>query len=342
MAKVLVIRLSALGDVAMLVPVIASVAERYPQDRFYVLTRVAFAPLFNSLAFNINTIPVDVKGKHKGFFGLLKLIFSTVFKGFSHVADEHNVLRSKLIRWAIMLTGKKVRHIDKGRAEKNQMIETKVLYPPLKHTTERYLDTFTRLGFPAEITFHSILDYMRKDQTLIEKITGKKEDKKWIGIAPFARHEGKMYPLDKMENVVKALSEDENTTVFLLGGGKKEKELLDEWQNRYSHTINLTGKLNLEKELQVMAHMDVVVSMDSANMHLASLVNTPVISIWGATHPSLGFYGFRQDPDNAIQMDLPYRPTSIFGNVPCEQDCMVGITEQLIVDKVYALLNKGK
>ncbi|NDV68894.1 glycosyltransferase family 9 protein [Dysgonomonas sp. 25] len=339
MARVLVIRLSALGDVAMLVPVVASVAERYPQDRFYVMTRVAFTPLFNNLSFNVNTISVDVRGKHKGFFGLLKLVFKSVFMGFSHVVDEHDVLRSKLIRWAIMLTGRKVRHIDKGRKEKQQMIESKVLNPPLKHTVDRYLDTFVRLGFPAEISFNSILDYVMQDYSIIEKITGKKEGK-WIGIAPFARHEGKMYPLEKMERVVEMLSKEAGTTVFLLGGGRKEKHVLDEWQSKYAHTINLTGQLNLEKELQVMSMMDVVVSMDSANMHLASLVNTPVVSIWGATHPSLGFYGFRQDIDNAIQMDLPYRPTSVFGDAPCDEDCMKGITEQMVVDKIHQVMNK--
>lgn len=339
MAKILVIRLSALGDVAMLVPAIASVAEKYPQDRFYVMTRVAFTPLFQHLSFNVNVIPVDVQKKHKGFIGLLKLTWKSMFMGFSHVADEHDVLRSKLIRWTIMLTGRKVCHIDKGRKEKKRMIETKILNPPLKHTVDRYMDTFSRLGFPAEMTFNSITDFVRHDYSLIEKITGKKEGT-WIGIAPFARHEGKIYPLEKMEKVVESLSKRLNTTIFLLGGGKKEKEVLAGWEKKHKSTICLAGKLTLEKELLIMERMDVVISMDSANMHLASLVKTPVVSVWGATHPSLGFYGFRQDPDNAIQVDLPCRPTSVFGNVPCDKDCMEGITEQMITDKVEKVLNK--
>jgi ADP-heptose:LPS heptosyltransferase len=92
-----------------------------------------------------------------------------------------------------------------------------------------------------------------------------------------------------------------------------------------------------------MNQMDLMVSMDSANMHLASLVNTPVISIWGATHPYAGFYGFNQDESNAIQIDLPCRPCSIFGNKPCcrgDYACLRQITPEMIVKKVESILSK--
>lgn len=345
MAKVLVIRLSALGDVAMLVPVISSVAAKYPQDRFFVMTRVAFVPLFENLSFNIVPIPVDTKGKHKGFIGLLKLVFSSLFSGYTQVADVHDVLRSKIIRWLMMLSGRKVRHIDKGREEKRKMIESKVLQPPLAHTTERYLKVFIDLGFPAEITFHSILDFASRDLSALGSIVGEKKGT-WIGIAPFARHKGKMYPEDKMEAVVKALSEKDETEIFLFGAGLHEKEVLGQWATRYKHVTDLSGKLSLDKELLLMSYLDVMVTMDSANMHLASLVRTPVVSVWGATHPSLGFYGYDQDIANAIQIDLPCRPCSVFGDLPCvlngSYDCMKGISEQMILDKIQEVLNRKK
>ena len=103
------------------------------------------------------------------------------------------------------------------------------------------------------------------------------------------------------------------------------------------------GKLNLERELMLISYLDVMLSMDSANMHLASLVQVPVISIWGATHPSLGFYGFNQDLDNAIQIDIECRPCSVYGDLPCQREdyaCLERISEDMVVSRIHQELNK--
>lgn len=344
MAKILVIRLSALGDVAMLVPSVASLAAQYPQDRIFVMTRQAFAPLFQSLSFNVNVIPIDVNGKHKGFFGLMKLVGKCFGVGITHVADTHDVLRTKVIRWSLFLRGKKVKHIDKERELKKYIINTKDVSQPLKHSIDRYLAVFEKLGFPTEMTFENILDFVPRTENL-EVLTGlKSENVKWIGIAPFARHQGKIYPLEKMEKVVKILSNQENTKLYLFGAGRSETHILEEWANRYPNTVNLAGKLTLDRELILMGGMDLMVSMDSANMHLASLVNTPVVSIWGATHPAFGFYGFRQDPENAIQVEgLSCRPCSVFGDAPCSRGdyaCLNQIDEEKVVAQINKVLGR--
>lgn len=344
MAKLLVIRLSALGDVAMMVPAVASLAAQYPQDRIFVMTRVAFAPLFKHLSFNVNVIPVDVNGKHKGFLGLLKLVGKCVGIGITHVADEHDVLRTKIIRWSLLLRGKKVRHIDKDRRQKKYIVSTKDTNITLKNSTDRYLDVFDKLGFPTQMTFDSILDFVPKTEDLT-KLTGVKESHcRWIGIAPFARHEGKIYPLEKMAGVVEMLSKKEHTKIFLFGAGKRETHVLEEWASRFENTVTLAGKLTLDRELILMSEMDAMLSMDSANMHLASLVKTPVVSIWGATHPAFGFYGFRQDIENAVQTtDLDCRPCSVFGNAPCSRGdyaCMNMIEEESVVERIEKVIKK--
>ena len=87
-----------------------------------------------------------------------------------------------------------------------------------------------------------------------------------------------------------------------------------------------------------------MLTMDSANMHLASLVGTPVVSIWGATHPNVGFYGFRQDPNNDVLIDLVCRPCYVFGNKPCANSeqyaCMNRISETSVIDKINNILDK--
>lgn len=342
MAKVLVIRLSSFGDVAMLVPVIFSVAAKYPQDRFSVMTRKAFAPLFENLGFNVNVIPLDVNRRHKGIRGAFRVFRRIAVMGFSHVADEHDVLRTKGIRLFMKMTGRKVVKIDKGRKEKDAMIQTKDLNHPLKHTMQRYQEVFDKLGFPAEMIFNNFFDFVPRNFSNLKSVVTEKKGK-WIGVAPFSKHRGKIYPLEKMEKIVERLSQEEDVTVFLLGAGKDEQSVLTLWAKKYPNVINPAGKLNLEKELLLISYMDVMLSMDSANMHLASLVQVPVVSVWGATHPSLGFFGFRQSLDNAVQVDLDCRPCAVFGELPCQRGdyaCMEMISEDTVIDHIHKVLTR--
>lgn len=339
MAKVLITRISSFGDVAMLVPVVFSVAARYPQDRFVVLTRKAFAPLFENLGFNIHAITFD-KRKHSGFGGMIKLLLKVGGYGFSHVADIHDVLRTKILRIWMLLLGKKVRHIDKGRAEKLEMISSKRVTPPLVPTANRYMDVFERLGFEAEMVFKNFFEFDEKSfyslRTIVTEKTGK-----WVGIAPFSKHKEKIYPLDRTEDIVRKLSEDTDISVFLFGAGPNEKKILDSWESKYPRVICVSGKVNLMNELLLISYLDVMVSMDSANMHLASLVETPVVSIWGATHPNLGFYGFGQNEDDAIQTNIECRPCSVYGEIPCARGdcaCLTRIKVEVILNRIYSHL----
>ena len=92
-----------------------------------------------------------------------------------------------------------------------------------------------------------------------------------------------------------------------------------------------------------IANLDLVVSMDSANMHLASLFGVPVVSVWGATHPFAGFYGWGQLIGNAVQLDLDCRPCSVFGNKPGPRSdlaCLHGIPPLVLYQKVMQVLEQ--
>ena len=138
----------------------------------------------------------------------------------------------------------------------------------------------------------------------------------------------------------------ENTRIFLFGGRKEEKEQLSLWAKKYERCVSVPTLLNtLQEELLLMYHLDVMISMDSANMHLASLVNTPVISIWGATHPFAGFMGWNQSADLAVQTDLTCRPCSIYGNKPCLRNdyaCLNEIKPEQIINKLDEVIHKNR
>lgn len=340
MPKILVIRLSAFGDIAMLVPVVYSVAKAYPDSRFVVLTRRSFSPLFKSLAKNIETMAFDSENEHKGISGLLKLRKRVLKRNFTHIADTHDVIRTKLIRSSLFGSSRvKTAHIDKGRTDKKRLIETKDTTHPLMSTIERYKRVFQELGFDFEITFRNVFQEKQVSYSALgdwQPTVGSRR----IGIAPFARHKGKIYPLEKMEKVVEMLSSDSQNRLFLFGGSDEEKHTLKKWAAKYSNTVCTVGRLFLQEELLLIHSLDVLISMDSANMHLASLVETPVVSVWGATHPSLGFYGFGQNLENAVQTDLGCRPCSVYGNKPCyrkDYACMNRIDPGDIVARIRTI-----
>jgi ADP-heptose:LPS heptosyltransferase len=337
MSRVLVIRLSALGDVAMLIPVLYSAAEHYPGDEFLLATKSPLLPIFEHRPTNVRIIPVFSKDKHRGVKGLLKLIRELSAEQIDLVADTHDVLRSQQIRRYFRLKGKKVAVIDKGRWEKRKLTgkRHKNLHP-LKSSIERYHDVFKALGYDFPIDFQSIFEYGGRDFPLIEHIVGKKEGAR-IGIAPFAKHKGKSYPLEKMEEVMKILAGRPQTSIFLFGG-KEEEEHLEAWTKKYENVTSVAGHFSFSLELLVMSYMDVMLTMDSGNMHLASLVGIPVVSVWGATHPYTGFYGYRQDPENCISVDtLPCRPCSVFGDKKCfrkDYACLQEVTPERVVERI--------
>ena len=334
--RLLAFRLSAMGDVAMTVPVVSSLLRQNPELHLTLLTNARFAPMFHGID-RLDIVGVDTKGKHSGLLGMFKL-FRQVRREvkFDAFADLHDVIRAKELRLMMRLTGVPVAKIDKGRKQKDALVrdEDKQLVQ-LKTSVERYADVFRSLGLKVDVDFKSLFADGCQFELPIRAKTCK-----WIGIAPFAQHNGKIYPLDKMKLVVEKLQAS-GAEVLLFGGGKQEKEILESWESQFQNVISLAGKFDLLTELKIISQCDVLVSMDSANMHLASLVNTPVVSVWGATHPYAGFYGYGQDIKNAVQLNLPCRPCSIYGNLPCRRgnyDCLAGIKPDDVVDRVEAVL----
>jgi ADP-heptose:LPS heptosyltransferase len=330
-----------MGDVAMTIPVIASCAHQYPDVHISMLTNVRFADMFDPRE-NLDFIGINTKKQYKGIRGMWRLFrFLIAYKQFDAVIDLHNVIRSKILRTLFRFKKIPVFVLDKERKEKKTLIRQRnKKRVPLKNAVTRYYEVFEKAGYSFPITFQGLFP---KKMDLPENIRFLTEEKTnyRIAIAPFAQHTGKIYPLEKMEKIIAEFSARGNTTILLFGGGTKEKEILENWEKKYPHVISLAGKFSLHYELQILNYTDVLIAMDSANMHLASLVQTPVVSIWGATHPFAGFYGFNQSPDHIIQTELECRPCSIYGNKPClRQDyaCLHSIDPDQIVRKVDSLL----
>lgn len=347
--RVLVVRFSALGDVAMTIPVVYDACRSNPEVRFVFVTRRGADAMFVNPPSNLTVVGVDLKADYRGAAGPVRLLKRIVADyGIDAVADLHGVLRTYIMGAAARLSGIAVNTIRKGRTSKRALTRSrnKVMLP-LTSSRARYREVFMRFGLSLSGSFTSLYPPEGAPADAYASVTAPKpEGERWIGIAPFAAHSGKIYPPELMEKVVAALSADRSTRIFLLGGGDNERRILAAWARKYPSVTSLAEKRHgFAVELALMSHMDVMISMDSANMHLASLVGVPVVSIWGATHPYCGFKGFRQREADMIQLPLTCRPCSVFGNKPCQRGdfwCLNGIPPQMIISRVNALFSERR
>lgn len=334
--NILVLRFSAMGDVAMTSPVLSEVCARYPEVRFTYVTNPFFKPFFQPYG-NLTFRETDFKGKHKGFGGIVALFRELrKEKRYDAVVDLHDVLRSKVLRFLFRITGTKTVRIDKGRMQKKALIrkKNKQLHP-LRSTVERYADVFAAAGLPVTLP-SGIENIKRPVPQAVLSLSGQKQGK-WIGIAPFAKHKGKVYPLELMREVIEGLCAVPGHRVFIFGGGAEEKRIAGDFQQQCDHCFSVIGLLTLSQELDLISNLDCMVTMDSSAMHMASLMGVRAVSVWGATHPYAGFLGFGQHLDDAVQCDLDCRPCSVYGNKPCYKksyECLTKLPAERIVGKV--------
>ena len=323
----------------MTVPVLQVLLKQYPQLQVTVVSTAFVKPLFDNVD-RLHFVAADLKGAHKGFKGLYKLYWQLKKAvPYDAVADFHNVLRTKVLRSFMLLDGKPIAVIDKGRAEKKALTRAhnKIL-KPLKSTFERYATVLAQLQLPVQL---NIQNGLKPKKTNSDIAALKQEGLQLVGIAPFAAYSRKMYPLDKMKEVVRLLLQHPKIRIYLFGG-RAEADLLTQWEQEMRGTKNCAGKMSFAEELDLISNLDVMVSMDSANMHLASLYGVPVVSVWGATHPYAGFYGWAQKAENAVQVDLACRPCSVFGNKPGPRNdlaCLHSISPLMVYHKISEVLN---
>ncbi len=346
---ILIIRFSAIGDVAMTVPVVYSLAKQYPHLRITVLSRPFAKPFFEHLAPNVGFMEADVKREYRGVKGLNTLYRRLIAKQFTAIADFHNILRSNYLRIRFNLDNFRVEHINKHKHGKQRLVSSnnkKLIQQPTSF--QNYAEVLEKLGYPVDIQFTSLFPNGADIHLLPEEFQVKKtKETPWIGIAPFAAHRGKIYPVALMEKVInKVIQRNPNCKIFLFGGGAEEHKVLNEWTEKYENCVNASAILKgMGNELVLMSFLDVMVSMDSANMHLASLVDTPVISIWGATHPYAGFLGWNQSKENIIQLDMNCRPCSIYGKKKCmrgDYACLNNISPDIIAYRINFILQSKK
>jgi ADP-heptose:LPS heptosyltransferase len=330
-------RLSAMGDVAMTVPVLRAFVQQNSEIKITVVSRPFFEPFFEGIP-NVSFFAFDEKNRHKGFLGLLRLFQDLKALDVDAFADLHNVLRSKVVRTLFSLSGKKTVFVDKARAEKAALTRAEdKIFQPLTTMFERHAKVFKEVGFTVDLSNPTFPEKAVLDTEIIHLIG--ENNIKLIGIAPFAQYDSKVYPLDLMQEVINQLAENSNYKILLFGGGKKEIQLLDSLSNGKENVVVVAGQLKFQQELQLISNLDIMLSMDSGNAHIAAMLGVKTITLWGATHPFTGFSPFNQPFENALVSDrnlFPKLPTSVYGNKIVEgyEEAMRTISVESVINKI--------
>lgn len=336
--RLLVLRLSAMGDVAMTVPVLLALSRTYPQLEIIALSRKRFFSILEHIP-NITLIEADLASDHKGVPGLYKLSGTLKKQDIHAVADLHNVLRTKILRF--FMRGIHVAVIDKGRSDKKKLVSNPAFFKPLTSTHERYAQVFDQLGYPLQLQAGDVYQPLRIPQKVHDLVGS--HTCQWIGIAPFAAHASKALSLNKAKELVQAIKKIDRVKMVLFGGGEKECKQLKIVAGTCDHVYNLAGIMSFKEELAMLSNLDAMVSVDTGNGHLAAMYGVPVITLWGNTHPYAGFTPYHQPLENQItanRADFPLIPTSIYGNKvpPGYENVMDTIDCQAVVNRLKTIL----
>lgn len=351
---ILVIRSSAMGDVAMSSPVVSEFRRLYPDIRVIMLTRGFYAPFFDGIS-NFEIYNVDLASAHRGIRGTWKLYRELVGRyNIRLIVDLNDKLYSRLLRkFFLVFSGVPSFDIDKGRTEKKRLTRRKnKVKIQLPTSIERYCDAFASAGYPLQVPvslpkkqIRPFPEHLRSEALQKRASLGLTPDPRYLAIAPFAQHQGKRLPLQTVYQLIDMLAERMPMVhVFIFGGGASERDIANQIEQKCGNVTSAIGSMTLEQEMDLMSNTELVISMDSSSMHMGSLLGLDVISIWGATHPYAGFLGLGQSCSNVIQVDnLECRPCSIYGHKPCyryDYACLTDIKADDIFSKIEKYMER--
>lgn len=300
-------RFSSLGDVAMLIPVFLTFRKSYPEIYLDLYTRKEFIPLFKDIS-GVNCISINPRSNKIRLYDLVQIIPKLLNHNYLKIIDLHSVIRTYFLGFVLAVFGKPILRIDKDRKKKRLLIRdnhSKSII--LKHTVDRYAEVFSKAGYPLQDIKEAHLEPIPLDE----------KEGIYIGIAPFAKFASKQYELKKMAEVMRGI-EDPKIHFFIFGKGDQEKRESIENFSSIRNTQILIDKISFEEEIKLISNMDLMISMDSGNGHIASNYGVKVLTLWGTTHPCLGYGPYIQPEGYSIFPDpkqYPYLPVSIYGKL---------------------------
>ncbi|RUM59323.1 MAG: lipopolysaccharide heptosyltransferase II [Persephonella sp.] len=331
--KFLIWQTAFLGDLILTTPLIHSLKNMYPNSTIDIITKPFGLSVLKNNPY-INKVIIYDKKKHSNIELIKKLR-----KGKYDIAISPH--RSHRASYSLFLSGIRKR-IGFDKAGFSFLYTDKVRHRfDGTHEIDRNLKLLTKLrNYDGTKLFKFPELFLTKEE---DKFYQKYnlEDKGYILVAPGSKWKTKRwtdrgfskvinYFLEENEKVVLIGSdEDKEFTYRILSSIKKDKSLL-----------NLVGETSLRESFSLIKHGKVLISNDSAPVHMAVAFNTPVVDIYGPTVKEFGFFPYR----NGIVVEvegLKCRPCGLHGHNSCPiktYECMEKITSNMVIEAVYKIL----
>lgn len=336
-----VLRFSAMGDVILLLPSLLQVLSENPDLEIIVVSNSAFSSFFTGHS-RLRFKGVSFRDTYKGFWGTLRLAASILSLHPSLVIDQHQSIRSTICRWYAAIYGIPTAVIRKDKWTKigatRRFWKTKKTFTPL---IERYADTWRRVGLLSAVSLDTNKTFIQPAEHVEYPILRKNVGEKWIAIAPFSQHKGKNWPIHYFAELMEKIRESAPESTLFLVGGRAEEVLWKDVLPRSSRVHSLASH-SFEVQFAYFKQFDVLICLDSSNLHLANMMQVPTLSIWGATHPSLGYAPFSSAENKIVQDNsLGCRPCSTYGKTRCHRGdfaCLYQISPNQVWEELKGMM----
>lgn len=329
MEKILIIRLGAIGDVVLTSPAVLNLKLSFPEAKIFFLVRRRLAGLLELFAGVDEILGFP---ENAGFRDLFRMGEYLDTFGFDMVVDLHGNIRSKYLRSHIVAPIKV--QYSKRRFERWQAIRFNKINPAPPHTIDLYNSAVERCGgrvFARRPILH--LDRREHRRLAFDNPL------RVIAIGPGASFPPKKWPADRFRSLaIQGFEQIPANIVLLLT--ENEREMAGIGSTIPGDRLRIFIDADLKELAGIISESDVLVCNDSALAHIGSAVGTPVIAIFGPTHPTLGFSP-RGMKDIVVQVDEFCRPCSLHGNRPCyrgRQYCFDRISVDDVLGRVVELL----
>jgi len=334
--RILVIQTAFIGDVILTLPLMQVLKKKYPAAGIDIVAVPRAAEIFANHPAVSRIIVYDKRGSEKGIGGFLRIRRQLLEKPYDLVLVPHRSLRSALLARSVRATLR----IGFDRSAGRWLFDRVVRYDAAAHEIDRNLSLLAPLDATVpngELPrlYPSEADRCVVDDAIIAM--GLPPEPNLIAVAPGSIWNTKRWPADRYAALCRLVSKDYNAVVLI--GGKDDTALCRDIRAAAGagNIVNTAGMFSLLQSAEIIRRCRAIVTNDSAPLHLAVAVGTPVAAIFGATVPGFGF-GPRGERDVVIETNgLKCRPCAIHGGEKCPIgtfECMKSITPERVVEAV--------
>lgn len=338
--RILVIQTAFIGDVILTLPLVQALKDFFAQSAIDIVVVPRSAEVCAHHPAISNIIRFDKGGSAGGIGGMIRMARDLRKTGYDLAIVPHRSLRSAMLAF---LAGIPLR-VGFNRSAGRFLFTSTVRYDSEAHEIERNLSLLEAYGIetPARILPHVYPGPAEKD--IVDRLLPK-EGSPFVAIAPGTVWNTKRWLKERFAALAGMLLA-EGKKVVLIGGGDDAK-LCEEIAALIGagKVVNTAGKLSLLGSAELLRRCALLVCNDSAPLHLAVAVGTPVVAIFGATVPEFGFSPAGVHDEVVEVRGLSCRPCSSHGGDECPIktfDCMVNITPERVMAKARIVLERAE